>query len=146
MSLKVTFGNDPNGSAVEIDLVQLQHMLIGGTTGAGKTVCIKAIMSDLMKDNAPDRLKFVVYDEKGVEFAHLKDTPYWLKPVITEAVDFRKALEELKLIVEERYQMFRQLGADDLDSYNALECETKSECLPRIVVVADECAGFMLEK
>ena len=145
MSLKVTFGNDPNGSAVEIDLVQLQHMLIGGTTGAGKTVCIKAIMSDLMKDNAPDRLKFVVYDEKGVEFAHLKDTPYWLKPVITEAVDFRKALEELKLIVEERYQMFRQLGADDLDSYNALECETKSECLPRIVVVADECAGFMLE-
>lgn len=145
MSLKMTIGNDSNGDAVELDLVQLQHLLIVGTTGAGKSVCIKMIMSDLMKDYTPDNLKFVVYDEKCVEFAHLKDSPYWLKPVITEAIDFRKTLEELKLIVEERYQMFRQLGVDDLDSYNALKCEAKSECLPRIVVVADECAGFMLE-
>ena len=146
MSLKMTIGNDSTGSAVELDLVQLQHMLIGGTAGAGKTVCIKAIMFDLMKDHTPDNLKFVVYDEKCVEFAHLKESPYWLKPVITETTNFRKTLEELKLIVEERYQMFRQLGADDFDSYNALKCETKSECLPRIVVVADECAGFMLER
>ena len=145
MSLKMTIGNDSNGGAVELDLVQLQHVLIGGTTGAGKSVCIKMIMSDLMKDHTPDNLKFVVYDEKCVEFAHLKDSPYWLKPVITETTNFRKTLEELKLIVEERYQMFRQLGVEDFDSYIALKCETKSECLPRIVVVADECAGFMLE-
>ena len=145
MSLKMTIGNDSNGSAIELDLVQLQHLLIGGTTGAGKTVCIKAIMFDLMKDHTPDNLKFVVYDEKCVEFAHLKGSPYWLKPVITETTNFRKTLEELKLIVEERYQMFRQLGVEDFDSYIALKCETKSEYLPRIVVVADECAGFMLE-
>lgn len=145
MSLKTILGNDQQGSAVELDLVQLQHLLIAGTAGVGKTVCIKAIMSDLMNDHTPDNLKFVVYDEKCVEFAHLKDSPYWLKPVITETTDFRKTLEELKLVVEERYQIFRQLGAEDLDSYNALKCETKSECLPRIVVVADECAGFMLE-
>ena len=147
MSLKMTIGNDSNGSAIELDLVQLQHLLIGGTTGAGKTVCIKAIMFDLMKDHTPDNLKFVVYDEKCVEFAHLKDSSYWLKPVITETTNFRKTLEELKLIVEERYQMFRQLGVEDFDSYIALKCETKSECLPRIVVVvADECAGFILER
>lgn len=145
MSLKTILGNDQQGSAVELDLVQLQHLLIAGTTGAGKTVCIKAIMSDLMKDHTPDNLKFVVYDEKYVEFAHLKDSSYWLKPVITETTNFRKTLEELKLIVEERYQMFRQLGVEDFDSYIALKCETKSEYLPRIVVVADECAGFMLE-
>lgn len=145
MSLKSILGTDQNGDTVELDLVLLQHLLVAGAAGAGKTVCIKAIMSDLMKDNAPDSLKFVVYDEKCVEFTHLKDSSYWLKPVITEATDFRKTLEEMKLIVEERYQMFRQLGADGLDSYNALKCETKSECLPRIVVVADECAGFMLE-
>lgn len=145
MFLKTVIGNDSNGDAVELDLVRLQHLLIAGTTGAGKTVCIKVIMSDLMKAQTSDNVKFVVYDEKCVEFAHLKDSPYWLKPVITEATDFRKTLEELKLIVEKRYQMFRQLGVDDLDSYNALKCEAKSECLPRIVVVADECAGFMLE-
>lgn len=145
MSLKMTIGNDSNGNAVELDLVQLQHILIGGTASAGKTVCIKAIMFDLMKDHTPDNLKFVVYDEKCVEFAHLKDSSYWLKPVITETTNFRKTLEELKLIVEERYQMFRQLGVEDFDSYIALKCETKSEYLPRIVVVADECAGFMLE-
>lgn len=145
MSLKTILGTDLNGDAVELDLVQLQHLLIAGTAGAGKTVCIKAIMSDLMKHRAPDNLKFVVYDEKCVEFAHLKDSSYWLKPVITETTNFRKTLEELKLIVEERYQMFRQLGVEDFDSYIALKCETKSECLPRIVVVADECAGFMLE-
>ena len=145
MSLKMTIGNDPNGGAVELDLVQLQHMLIGGTAGVGKTVCIKAIMFDLMKDHTPDNLKFVVYDEKCVEFAHLKDSSYWLKPVITETTSFRNTLEELKLVVENRFQMFRRVGATDLDGYNALKCETKSECLPRIVVVADECAGFMLE-
>ena len=145
MSLKMTIGNDSNGDVVELDLVQLQHLLIVGTTGTGKSVCIKMIMSDLMKDYTPDNLKFVVYDEKCVEFAHLKDSPYWLKPVMTETADFRKALEELKLVVENRFQMFRRVGADDFDSYNALKCETKSECLPRVVVVADECAGFMLE-
>ena len=145
MSLKTILGTDLNGDAVELDLVQLQHLLIAGTTGAGKTICIKAIMTDLMKDHTPDNLKFVVYDEKCVEFAHLKDSPYWLKPVMTETDDFRKTLEELKLVVENRFQMFRRVGAADLDGYNALKCETKSECLPRIVVVADECAGFMLE-
>ena len=146
MFLKTVIGNDSNGDAVELDLVRLQHLLIAGTTGAGKTVCIKVIMSDLMKAQTSDNVKFVVYDEKCVEFAHLKDSPYWLKRVMTETADFRKALEELKLVVENRFQMFRRVGADDFDSYNALKCETKSECLPRIVVVADECAGFMLER
>ena len=145
MSLKTILGTDSNGDAVDLDMVRLQHLLIAGTAGVGKTVCIKAIMSDWMKDHTPDSLQFVVYDEKCVEFAHLKDSSYWLKPVITETTNFRKTLEELKLIVEERYQMFRQLGVEDFDSYIALKCETKSECLPRIVVVADECAGFMLE-
>lgn len=143
MSLKTFIGDDSNGDAVELDLIQLQHLLIVGTTGAGKSVCLRAIMSGLMKDHTPDDLKFVVYDEKCVEFAHVKDSPYWFEPVITEQTEFRKTLEKMKLIVEERYQIFRQLGVEDFDSYIALKDNGQSKGLPRIVLVADECAGFL---
>lgn len=113
-------------------IVDCYNLLIVGETGSGKLACLKSIMADLMKRYSPENLKFLIYDEKQVEFKEMIDSPYLLKPIIKEPADFRRALEELKLEVEKRFQMYIQKG---------MRAQVLQE--PKIVVVADEFNAFM---
>ena len=98
---------------------KLENVLITGVTGSGKSVWVKSMMADIMKALSPEDVKFIVYDAKRVEFVHLKESRYWLKPVMTEAGEFARVLEWLKVEVEKRFQMFRVAGVDGIEAFNA---------------------------
>ena len=125
--LMVVVGRDGQGRDIAFDLATLPHLLIGGSTGSGKSVCIKSILSQLMRTKTPDEVKFIIYDEKCVEFRRMGNCPYLFKPVITDPQALLSVLEALRDGLEDRTQVIRN-GAP----------------VPRIVVVADEYAGLMV--
>ena len=125
-NLRVVLGHDEQGGEIAIDLVTLPHLLIGGSTGSGKSVCIKSILSQLMCAKTPDEVKFIIYDEKCIEFRRMGNCPYLFKPVITDPQVLLSVLEEVRGEFEDRTQAFRN-----------------GDPVPRIVVVADEYAGLM---
>ena len=125
-SLPLVVGHDKDGKDISFDLATLPHLLIGGCTGSGKSVCIKSILAELMRTNIPDEVRFVIYDEKCVEFQRFGDSPYLFRPVVTDSEDFLVVLEDLEKKIQERLGKWEQQG------------------LPRIVVVADEFAALMV--
>ena len=128
VALPLVVGHDKDGTDIAFDLATLPHLLIGGCTGSGKSVCIKSILAELMRTKTPDEVQFLLYDEKCVEFQNLGHFPclYLLKPVVTEKESFLVALENLEKKIQERLGKWEQKG------------------LPRIVVVADEFADLMV--
>ena len=77
-SFKVVLGRDEQGGDIAFDLAALPHLLIGGSTGSGKSVCIKSILSQLMRTKTPDEVEFIIYDEKCIEFRRMGNCPYSL--------------------------------------------------------------------
>ena len=127
---------------------KLENVLITGVTGSGKSVWVKSMMADIMKALSPEDVKFIVYDAKCVEFVHLKESRYWLKPVMTEAGEFARALEWLKVEVEKRFQMFRVAGVDGIEAFNARRsraADSLPEHLAEIVLVVDELSDAMID-
>ncbi len=125
--LMVVVGRDGQGRDVAIDLATLPHLLIGGSTGSGKSVCIKSILSQLMRTKTPDEVKFIIYDEKCIEFRRMGNCPYLFKPVITDPQALLSVLEVVRDELEDRTQAIRN-----------------GDPVTRIVVVADEYAGLMV--
>ena len=125
-SLPLVVGHETDGTDIAFDLATLPHLLIGGCTGSGKSVCIKSILAELMRTKTPDEVQFLLYDEKCVEFRNFGDSPYLLQPVVTEMEAFLVALENLETTIQERLGKWEQQG------------------LPRIIVVADEFADLMV--
>ena len=125
--LMITLGQDEHGKNIVVDLATLPHLLIGGATGSGKTVCIKSILAQLMRTKTPDEVKFIIYDEKCVEFRNLNNWPYLLNPVITDSQALLSTLEGLRGDFEKRSKAIRD-----------------GKPMPRVVVVADEYADLMV--
>ena len=125
--LMVVVGRDGQGRDLAMDLATLPHLLIGGSTGSGKSVCIKSILSQLMCTKSPDEVKFIIYDEKCIEFRRMGNCPYLFKSVITDPQAFLSMLEAVRDELEDRTQAIRN-----------------GDPVPRIVVVADEYAGLMV--
>lgn len=126
-TLPLIIGHDKDGKDISFDLATLPHLLIGGCTGSGKSVCIRSILSQLMRTKTPDEVCFIVYDAKRVEFMSRGNWPYLRQPVIVETGAFLLALEELRKEFDERVQALR----------NGVP-------LSRIVVVADEYSDLMV--
>ena len=129
-AIPLVVGHDKDGMDIAFDLATLPHLLIGGCTGSGKSVCIKSILAELMRTKKPDEVQFLLYDEKCVEFQNLGHFPclYLLQSVMTEKEAFLVALENLEKKIQERLGKWEQQG------------------LPRIVVVADEFAALMVNR
>ena len=125
--LMVVVGRDGQGRDLAMDLATLPHLLIGGSTGSGKSVCIKSILSQLMCTKSPDEVKFIIYDEKCVEFRRMGNCPYLFKSVITDPQALLSVLEAVRDELEDRTQAIRN-----------------GDPVTRIVVVADEYAGLMV--
>jgi len=142
--LKLALGKDISGVPIISDLDDMPHLLIAGTTGSGKTVCVNSIIATLLFNASPDELKFLMFDPKRVELSVFNGLPHLLAPVITDA---KKATSALSWIVEEmerRLDLFTKLGVRNIAGYKAKEQPENMERLPYIIVIIDELHDLML--
>ena len=144
--LTVALGKDVAGNVVLADIAKMPHVLIAGSTGSGKSVCINTIISSFIYNAKPSEVKLVMVDPKVVELSVYNGIPHLLIPVVT---DPRKAAGALAWAVQEmdhRYNLFAEKGVRDLKGYNAvIEHEEESTGkLPQIVIIIDELADLMM--
>jgi S-DNA-T family DNA segregation ATPase FtsK/SpoIIIE len=143
--LAIALGRDVSGQPVVADLERMPHMLIAGTTGSGKSVCIAALTACLVMNNTPDDLRLVMIDPKMVELVRFNGLPHLYGKVET---DIQRILGVLRWVVAEmdrRYKLLEAMHARDLESYNRKAHRRKgTEMLPRIVVMVDELADLMM--
>ena len=138
--LPIALGKNISGIPVVGDLASMPHLLIAGTTGSGKSVCINTIILSLLFRHTPDRCKFILIDPKMLELSTYEGIPHLLCPVITEA---KKAASVLGWVVKEmesRYRLMTKEGVKNIDGYNVKHVLT----MPYIVVVVDEMSDLML--
>ncbi len=139
--LTLALGKDIAGRPVIANLATMPHLLIAGTTGSGKSVCINCIINSILFQATPDEVKFLLIDPKRVELKTYNDIPHLITPVITDPKKATLSLKWAVREVEERFRLFSEVGARDIESYNAL---TKVEKIPYIIVIIDELADLML--
>lgn len=141
--LTVALGKDISGNVIYCDLAKMPHLLVAGTTGSGKSVCMNTMIMSLLYNTKPDEVKIILIDPKQVEFGGYNGIPQLLVPVVS---DPRKASGALAWAVTEmlsRYKKFNENGVRDIKGYNSL-CEgTGYEKMPRIVIFIDELADLM---
>ena len=140
IKLPIALGKSISGNSIVGDLSSMPHLLIAGTTGSGKSVCINTIILSLLYRHTPDKCKFILIDPKMLELSTYEGIPHLLCPVITEA---KKAASVLGWVVKEmesRYRLMTKEGVRNIDGYN-----TKHKLpMPYIVVVVDEMSDLML--
>ena len=137
-------GKDIGGSCIVGNIAKLPHMLIAGTTGSGKSVCMNSIIISLLYKASPDDVKLIMVDPKMVELGIYNGIPHLLIPVVT---DPKKAAGSLQWAVTEmmrRYKSLSDAGVRDLESYNSIMDAEESSKLPQVVVIIDELADLML--
>ena len=140
IKLPVALGKSISGNPIVGDLSSMPHLLIAGTTGSGKSVCINTIILSLLYRHTPERCKFILIDPKMLELSTYEGVPHLLCPVITEA---KKAASVLGWVVKEmesRYRLMTKEGVRNIDSYNSKH----KLPMPYIVVVVDEMSDLML--
>ena len=136
-------GMDIVGKPVFQDIKSTPHMLISGSAGMGKTVCVNSILISTLYKASPDQLKLILIDPKQVEFTPYKNLPHLLMPVLYDPKDAAAALLWVNEEMERRYKLFSETSVRNLEAYN--EKVDKADALPRIVVVIDEFADLMLQ-
>ena len=159
-TIPVVLGQDVGGTDIVVDLAKMPHMLIAGATGAGKTVCMNAILASLLMSKTPDELRLLLVDPKIVEFSVYNHLPHLVVPVVTDpnkvALGLRWAINEM----EKRFKLFAKVGVRNIESYNNREIVTQEELfgrpeesaekttvparVPYIVIIIDELADLML--
>ncbi len=143
--LAIALGKDVAGEVQLADIAKMPHILIAGSTGSGKSVCINTIITSVLYHAKPSEVKFVMVDPKVVELSVYNGIPHLLIPVVT---DPRKAAGALAWAVQEmdnRYNLFAEKGVRDLKGYNkAIEHEEGVGQLPQIVIIVDELADLMM--
>ncbi len=143
--LTIALGEDVAGTPVVADLSTMPHLLIAGTTGSGKSVCIKALATCLAMTNRPDQLRFVMIDPKMVELIHFNGLPHLLGHTEAELERIGRVLRWVAHEMDERYRRFAAAGARHIDDYNdKVGRSDPSRWLPRIVVLIDELADLMM--
>ncbi len=143
--LTIALGKDVAGNVQLADIAKMPHVLIAGSTGSGKSVCINTIITSIIYHSKPSEVKFVMVDPKVVELSVYNGIPHLLIPVVT---DPRKAAGALAWAVQEmddRYNKFATKGVRDLKGYNkAIEQDNEAGKLPQIVIIVDELADLMM--
>ncbi|MDC0216348.1 DNA translocase FtsK [Candidatus Pelagibacter sp.] len=140
IKLPIALGKDISGLPITGDLTTMPHLLIAGTTGSGKSICINTIILSLLYKHSPDQCKFILIDPKMLELSTYEGIPHLLCPVITEA---KKAASVLGWVVKEmesRYRLMTKDGVRNIDGYNSKH----KLPMPYIVVIVDEMSDLML--
>jgi len=163
MKLPMFLGKDASGDPLIEDLTKMPHMLIAGTTGSGKSVCMNSIIMSWLYTKKPNELKMVLVDPKMVEMSQFKDIPHLMCPVVTEMSKAAAILEWAVKKMDERYELLAEAGCRDITGYNALEWDELKERfappgesltpeeeakiprrLPYMVFIIDELADLMM--
>ncbi|GAB4423584.1 MAG: DNA translocase FtsK [Anaerolineales bacterium] len=142
--LSFGLGRDVAGLPQITNLENMPHLLIAGTTGSGKSVCVNAILTSLLLHNTPDELRLVLVDPKRVELTGYNGVPHLLAPVIVEVERVVGALQWMTREMDKRYHAFAQIGARNITDYNnRMELQGKKK-FPYLVIVIDELADLMM--
>lgn len=159
MKIPLFLGKDASGAPLVVDLASLPHMLIAGTTGSGKSVCMNAIIMGFLYTQKPSDLKLILVDPKMVELSQFRDIPHLLCPVVTDMGKATAILEWAVQKMDERYELLAEAGCRDITAYNALgwdelrdrlrpATELEEAKIPRklpyMVFVIDELADMMM--
>ena len=144
-NLPFTLGKSITGENVQIDISKTPHLLLAGTTGAGKSVCINSMIASLIFTRSPEQVRVVMIDPKVVELQIYNDIPHLLTPVITEPSKAIKMLEYCVEEMERRYNLVSELKVRNIEAYNkeVKEHHKEREKMPYIVVIVDEFADLM---
>jgi DNA segregation ATPase FtsK/SpoIIIE, S-DNA-T family len=159
MGLPLFLGKDASGAALVADLTKMPHLLIAGTTGSGKSVCLNTIIVSLLMTKRPDHVKMILIDPKMVEMSQFKGVPHLMCPIVTDVQRAEKILAWAVTKMDERYEVLAEAGVRNIAGYNALSSDElfrrfapeneaeKSRIslrLPYIVVIIDELADLMM--
>ena len=159
MKLPMFLGKDASGEPLIEDLTKMPHMLIAGTTGSGKSVCMNTIIMGFLYTKKPSELKMVLVDPKMVEMSQFKDIPHLMCPVVTEMGKAAAILEWATVKMDERYELLAEAGCRDIAAYNELSWDELKERmnattpeeeariprkLPYMVFIIDELADLMM--
>ena len=140
IKLPIALGKNISGIPITGDLSSMPHLLIAGTTGSGKSVCINTIILSLLYKHSPEKCKFILIDPKMLELSTYEGIPHLLCPVITEAKRAASVLGWVVKEMESRYRLMTRVGVRNIDGYN----EKHKISMPYIVVIVDEMSDLML--
>lgn len=159
MAIPLFLGKDASGHGLVADLASMPHVLIAGTTGSGKSVCINSIILSILMTQRPDMCKMILVDPKMVEMSIFKEMPHLMCPIVTEMDRAEKILEWATVKMDERYALLAEAGVRNIAAYNRLTMEEKIERfqpsndeekaqipmhLPYVVIIIDELADMMM--
>ena len=142
--LTMALGKDIAGAAQVADLCKMPHLLIAGSTGSGKSVCVNSIIISFLFRSSPEDVKLILIDPKVVELAEYNGIPHLLMPVVTEPRKAAGALGASVAEMERRYKLFAENNVREIKAYNKLAAQTGLERLPYIAIVIDELADLMM--
>jgi S-DNA-T family DNA segregation ATPase FtsK/SpoIIIE len=141
--LAIALGQSVDGTPVAADLTGMPHLLIAGTTGSGKSVCVNSIISSILTRNTPDKVKLVMVDPKRVELTGYNGVPHLIAPVVVELERIVGVLKWVTREMDERYKRFSNAGARNIEDFNK-HLPMNEEWMPYLVVIIDELADLMM--
>ncbi|MBU0637450.1 MAG: DNA translocase FtsK [Planctomycetes bacterium] len=159
LSIPLFLGKDASGQPLLSDLTRMPHLLIAGTTGSGKSVCIASVIMSILMTRTPAEVNLILVDPKVVELQLFKDVPHLMCPIVTEVSKAEAILDWAATKMDERYALFAEAGVKDIRTYNRLgpeklrerfepandeEMATIPTRLPYIVIIIDELADLMM--
>jgi len=136
-------GKDIDNNLVSLNIAEMPHMIIAGTTGSGKSVAINTIISSLIYRNPPSRVRMIMVDPKRVELSAYNRIPHLMTPVVHDPQSASRILQMATVWMEERYNKLRRNGVKDISSYNK-KMTNKEDIMPYIVIIIDELADLMM--
>ena len=142
--LSFAIGKDIGGDCIVGNIAKLPHMLIAGTTGSGKSVCMNSLILSLLYKARPDEVRLIMIDPKMVELGVYNGIPHLYVPVVTDPKKAAGALQWSVVEMLKRYRLFSEVGVRDLDTYNKHAELNGEETMPRVVIVIDELADLMM--
>ena len=142
--LSFAIGKDISGEGIIGNIAKLPHMLIAGTTGSGKSVCMNSLILSLLYKARPDEVKLIMIDPKMVELGIYNGIPHLYVPVVTDPKKAAGALQWSVVEMLKRYRLFSEIGVRDLENYNKHCRQSGEPTLPQVVIVIDELADLMM--
>ncbi len=144
-AIKIGLGIDTSGQAVVIDLATLPHLLLGGTSGSGKSSCIQAMIVSLLCTYPPDTVQFVMIDPLQVELENsYSNIPHLLWPILTDTNQVLQGLQDINEEIEARYKQLTRFQVRDITAYNSKLTETGQKKMPYLVVIIDNLFDLMM--